>query len=484
MAPASQPMFAKDEKALCFHHELLYEAKVLDVKALDPNDKKSAYLYKVHYKGWKSTWDDWVPQDRLRKLNDENRELANNLKKELEAMRRGSQAQKTAATSHKKKPEAGSARGSEGRETPVASTSLAGRKRGRDFEVERLCDTFKPFQSSESLCITMVVTRRSAIPEGTEAPAMDAAHLGRRSAQRRERNQGRQAPKESNASKKKKAPSRESRPPQEKKDKKRKRKEQENKAETIERPAKRTKLANQRPTTAYLTVLKNWCRTETDDSDVLSICVTVLHCIWHVPHEYLLILAQQEEAFRTRPAIRLHMPDRLKSLLVDDWENITKNLQLIKLPVDVPVSAILDMYDEQEAPKRVPGSAEADILEEIIAGVKEYFNKALGRILLYRFERDQYLEYFKRTESPTDDLAGKTMSEIYGGEHLLRLFVSLPELIAQTNMDPQSVNRLREELVKITMWLNKDETVGKVFVSEYETAGSEYVDKAKGDERR
>lgn len=55
MAPASQPMFAKDEKALCFHHELLYEAKVLDVKLVDPNDKKSAYQYKVHYKGWKAT---------------------------------------------------------------------------------------------------------------------------------------------------------------------------------------------------------------------------------------------------------------------------------------------------------------------------------------------------------------------------------------------------------------------------------------------
>ena len=54
MAPAG-PLFHKDEKALCFHHELLYEAKVIDVKLADPNDKKSAYLYKVHYKGWKST---------------------------------------------------------------------------------------------------------------------------------------------------------------------------------------------------------------------------------------------------------------------------------------------------------------------------------------------------------------------------------------------------------------------------------------------
>ncbi|EKG11133.1 Chromo domain/shadow [Macrophomina phaseolina MS6] len=162
-------MFAKDEKALCFHHELLYEAKVLDVKLVDPNDKKSAYQYKVHYKGWKATWDDWVPQDRLRKLNDENRELANNLKKELESMRRGSLVQKPASTSHKKKADVGSTRGSEGRETPVASTSLAGRKRGRDFEVERL------FPLLCLLCIfllssTMVTTRRAAKSEGLVIP--------------------------------------------------------------------------------------------------------------------------------------------------------------------------------------------------------------------------------------------------------------------------------------------------------------------------
>ena len=30
----------------------------------------------------KTSWDDWVPQDRLRKFNEENKELASNLKKE------------------------------------------------------------------------------------------------------------------------------------------------------------------------------------------------------------------------------------------------------------------------------------------------------------------------------------------------------------------------------------------------------------------
>lgn len=58
MAPsnAGGPLYAKDEKVLCFHHELLYEAKILDFKATDPNDKKnSSYSYRIHYKGWKNT---------------------------------------------------------------------------------------------------------------------------------------------------------------------------------------------------------------------------------------------------------------------------------------------------------------------------------------------------------------------------------------------------------------------------------------------
>ena len=58
MAPskANSPEYAKDEKVLCFHLELLYEAKVLDSKPKDPNDKGDGYVYKIHYKGWKYTY--------------------------------------------------------------------------------------------------------------------------------------------------------------------------------------------------------------------------------------------------------------------------------------------------------------------------------------------------------------------------------------------------------------------------------------------
>jgi hypothetical protein len=55
MAPSSQMTYHKDERVLCFHHEILYEAKILDTRHTDPDDRKSPHEYLVHYKGWKNT---------------------------------------------------------------------------------------------------------------------------------------------------------------------------------------------------------------------------------------------------------------------------------------------------------------------------------------------------------------------------------------------------------------------------------------------
>ena len=71
------------------------------------------------------------------------------------------------------------------------------------------------------------------------------------------------------------------------------------------------------------------------------------------------------------------MPDTLKSILVDDWEKVTKEQKLVPLPSSTPVSLFLDEYSDFEMPKRREGSADADILEEVIAGVREYFNNCL-----------------------------------------------------------------------------------------------------------
>ncbi|KAK4228317.1 MRG-domain-containing protein [Podospora fimiseda] len=329
-AAAAQAPFSKDERVLCFHMEMLYEAKVLEVRSADNAD---GWEYKIHYKGWKSSWDDWVPQDRVRKFTEENKDLAAQLLAQYKTLQAGKNANKS---TRKGGPsgsggaggragggsDMSSARGSEERTHggTTTATGRAGQRRARDFDLEH------------------------------------------------------------------------------------------------------------------------------------------------------------EDNFHTRPSIKLPMADHLKAMLVDDWENVTKSMQLVPLPHVHPANEIFEDFLAEERPKYEEGSAALDIMEETIAGLREYFDRCLGRILLYRFERVQYKDMCALWNSAKDP-KHQSAVDTYGAEHLARLLVTLPELIAQTNMDQQSANRLRDEVQKFTDWLARNVT--KYFVSEYETPGQEYLDLAR-----
>ena len=110
---------------------------------------------------------------------------------------------------------------------------------------------------------------------------------------------------------------------------------------------------------------------------------------------------QQEETFHLRPSIRITIPDHLKTLLVDDWENVTKSLLLVPLPSKAPANFIIDSYYDEEKASRRLGSADLDVLEEFCAGMKVYFEKSVGKILLYRFERGQLAEVRHSTQPHT-----------------------------------------------------------------------------------
>jgi mortality factor 4-like protein 1 len=75
-----------------------------------------------------------VPEDRLRKLNPENRELANSLRHEMLAAQRAARAQPQPV----KKKAQGSTRGSEERQTSVSATAPRGQKRMRDNDLEKV----------------------------------------------------------------------------------------------------------------------------------------------------------------------------------------------------------------------------------------------------------------------------------------------------------------------------------------------------------
>ncbi|KAK0512721.1 hypothetical protein JMJ35_004738 [Cladonia borealis] len=51
--------------------------------------------------------------------------------------------------------------------------------------------------------------------------------------------------------------------------------------------------------------------------------------------------------FNLRPEVHIHVPDHLRALLVDDWENVTSKKPLVPLPSDYTVNEILTNYFEE-----------------------------------------------------------------------------------------------------------------------------------------
>jgi len=111
--------------------------------------------------------------------------------------------------------------------------------------------------------------------------------------------------------------------------------------------------------------------------------------------------------------VRLRIPGYLKKQLIADWEAVTRNHRLVTLPRPVSVKALLREFEES---KQKQESSHL-MVKEIRSGLEQYFEKALGTVLLYRFERPQFKA--QQTAAATE---GKTLGDIYGAEHLLRLF--------------------------------------------------------------
>ncbi|PHZ10794.1 MRG-domain-containing protein [Rhizopus microsporus ATCC 52813] len=282
-------LFEVNEKVLCYHGPLIYEAKIMDRQWMNEDPELQGPYYFVHYKGWKRTWDEWVPETRLLKWCDENIKMQLRLR-DLYRMKQSGRSQ----------------------------------------------NTYKEAESSDG-------------------------GLGKR-----------------------------------------------------RRDAK----------------------------------------------------LEKEEDYLRKPEIKLEIPDALKGQLVDDWENVTKNQQLVTLPREITVNGVLERYKAYKREKKGNRELNEDLLEEVLHGLRIYFNKALGTMLLYRFERHQYAEILRQhpNTEPVD---------VYGAEHLLRLFVQMPSLIAHTTMDTDAVQVLTDYLSDILRFMQKQQK--QLFQTEYENAVPGYV---------
>ncbi|EPQ30979.1 uncharacterized protein PFL1_01168 [Pseudozyma flocculosa PF-1] len=355
-------LYAESEKVLCYHGPLIYLAKILKAEKWTGDDNATHQVgphYLVHYDGWKKTWDEWVPESRLLKHNDEN--LAKKAGLEVAAkagsLTASGAASETKATKETKK----------GAGAAAASASAAG---GDGSE------------------------RKSTAARGTK--------------------RGREA--------------------------------------------------------------------------------------------------EHEDEYIKRPEIKIPIPDVLKVQLVDDWENVTKHEQLVRLPRKPCVNDILEDYKAHYLANKKENKRSPQVLDEVLKGLKLYFDRSLGQNLLYKLERAQLAKYRLDhgpkmgdgdiSSSPSAAAAGGAAhgnsnssgggaarsgaasattgsaaavngdalepSNIYGAEHLLRLFVNLPMIIVHTSMDAESIAVLKEHLAEFLSYMVKEKQ--RLFTRDYETA--------------
>uniref|UniRef100_M8AQR7 Mortality factor 4-like protein 1 n=1 Tax=Aegilops tauschii TaxID=37682 RepID=M8AQR7_AEGTA len=198
--------------------------------------------------------------------------------------------------------------------------------------------------------------------------------------------------------------------------------------------------------------------------------------------EVAMIPKHEKERRSSESLLMSQFPVTLKKQLVDDWEFVTQLGKLVKLPRSPTVDGILTKYLEYrvEIEFKLPLISDgffqqysknvwiSDSCAEVTKGLRCYFDKALPAMLLYKKEQKQYKEEIKGDVSP---------STVYGAEHLLRLFVKLPELLSSVNMEEDALNKLQQKLLDILKFLQKNQA--HFFLSAYD-GDSKGADGAKG----
>ena len=171
--------------------------------------------------------------------------------------------------------------------------------------------------------------------------------------------------------------------------------------------------------------------------------------------------SEQEEA-----EIRVELSASLKRELITQWERVTLQGELLSLPRSVTAAEVLRRF-EADAKKKARSAEQAALAAACAAGLKAYFDGALYSSLLYAEERAQAEAALAGGEGGN---AAKEPSAVYGAEHLLRLFVKLPELMPLRDMDATAAKAVQPKLTEVLRWMQRNASAH--FGGEYVAAGA------------
>ena len=115
----------------------------------------------------------------------------------------------------------------------------------------------------------------------------------------------------------------------------------------------------------------------------------------------------------------------------------------------------------------------------LLSGITTYFNKALPLFLLYKNERLQY--HVMKTSS---EVRNKPLIDVYGVEHLLRLFVKLPYIVNGSDITEGEARQLLMKLGELLKFVQKNIDDLKGFGVKYRTPSAAELSEKERDARQ
>ncbi|KAK7797639.1 hypothetical protein U0070_019671 [Myodes glareolus] len=187
-----------------------------------------------------------------------------------------------------------------------------------------------------------------------------------------------------------------------------------------------------------------------------------------IPHQNVagtVNTGQSVLAGKVRMRVELKLPDELKPCLVEDWELINKHKQLFQLPAEKNVDTILAEFVIFVKSQGKADNREYSV-DELVYGIREYFNRMLGAQLLCQFEKPQLAPiHLAYPHFP--------MSQIYGAPHLLRLFTQIGTVLAHFLLSRHSLMQVSTYMHDFLKYLAENST-SLFSASNYKVASAEY----------